>query len=202
VLFSTEDVAAPAAPRIPVIEPDPDQVARAAALLAGADRPVIIAGSERLGRVTPSPHCGRPAEALRIPSSPTAWVAARSRPITPLAFAKARRPGAERGRRGRRDRHPAGLPARVRRVRGRQVCTSWTPRQRRPVETAVSPRRDLQRSSGCPMETARPRRVDRGAAAAEDAGKARDAEAMAAETDPIKPARIYGELRKVWRPTR
>jgi len=36
-----------------------------------------------------------------------------------------------------------------------------------------------------------------GLRSAEDAGKARDAEAMAAETDPIKPARIYGELRKV-----
>ena len=33
--------------------------------------------------------------------------------------------------------------------------------------------------------------------AAEDAAKARDAEAMAADTDPIRPARVYGELRKV-----
>jgi acetolactate synthase-1/2/3 large subunit len=39
-----------------------------------------------------------------------------------------------------------------------------------------------------------------GLRAAEDAGKARDAEAMAADTDPIKPARIYGELRKVLAP--
>ena len=33
--------------------------------------------------------------------------------------------------------------------------------------------------------------------AAEDKARARDAEAMAAETDPIKPARVYGELRRV-----
>jgi acetolactate synthase-1/2/3 large subunit len=32
---------------------------------------------------------------------------------------------------------------------------------------------------------------------AEDAAKARDAEEMAAETDPIRPARVYGELRRV-----
>ena len=35
---------------------------------------------------------------------------------------------------------------------------------------------------------------------AEDAAKARDAEAMLADTDPIKPARVYGELRKVLAP--
>ena len=36
----------PARPTSPVIEPDPDDVARAAALIAGAERPVIIAGSD------------------------------------------------------------------------------------------------------------------------------------------------------------
>ncbi|TWH68732.1 acetolactate synthase-1/2/3 large subunit [Micromonospora olivasterospora] len=35
---------------------------------------------------------------------------------------------------------------------------------------------------------------------AEDAAKARDAEEMAAETDPIRPARVYGELRRVLAP--
>src|SRR5205814_8623959 len=36
--------------------------------------------------------------------------------------------------------------------------------------------------------------------AAEDRAKERDAEAMAADTDPIKPARVYGELRRVLAP--
>src|SRR5581483_9039164 len=36
--------------------------------------------------------------------------------------------------------------------------------------------------------------------AAEDKAKARDAEAMSADTDPIKPARVYGELRRVLAP--
>jgi acetolactate synthase I/II/III large subunit len=36
-----------------------------------------------------------------------------------------------------------------------------------------------------------------GLRAAEDAARARDAEEMAAETDPIKPARVYGELRRI-----
>jgi acetolactate synthase-1/2/3 large subunit len=36
--------------------------------------------------------------------------------------------------------------------------------------------------------------------AAEDKAKARDAEAMTADTDPVKPARIYGELRRVLAP--
>jgi acetolactate synthase-1/2/3 large subunit len=35
---------------------------------------------------------------------------------------------------------------------------------------------------------------------AEDAARARDAEAMVAETDPIKPARVYGELRRILAP--
>jgi acetolactate synthase-1/2/3 large subunit len=32
---------------------------------------------------------------------------------------------------------------------------------------------------------------------AEDAGRAKDSEALAADTDPIKPSRVYGELRRV-----
>src|SRR4051812_18774916 len=49
VLFSTEDAPAPGAPEPPMIEPDPDDVARAAALLAAAERPIIIAGSDVWG---------------------------------------------------------------------------------------------------------------------------------------------------------
>src|SRR6185503_19680055 len=36
-----------------------------------------------------------------------------------------------------------------------------------------------------------------GLRAAEEAARAKDADALAADTDPIKPARVYGELRRV-----
>ena len=39
-----------------------------------------------------------------------------------------------------------------------------------------------------------------GLRAAEDAARTRDAEEMAAETDPIRPARVYGELRRILDP--
>jgi acetolactate synthase-1/2/3 large subunit len=72
------------------------------------------------------------------------------------------------------------------------------------VETAVSPAGDLRLilSALADFGGKRADHADwiEGLRAAEDAGKARDAEAMAAETDPIKPARIYGELRKVLAP--
>jgi acetolactate synthase-1/2/3 large subunit len=69
------------------------------------------------------------------------------------------------------------------------------------VESAVSPAGDLGRIlsglAGYAGDRTDHAEWIAGLRAAEDAGKARDAEAMAAETDPIKPARIYGELRKV-----
>src|SRR4051812_9662114 len=46
VFFSSGEAARPGEPAIAVLEPDPDEVARAAALLAEAERPVIIAGSD------------------------------------------------------------------------------------------------------------------------------------------------------------
>src|SRR3954464_1929285 len=45
VVFSAGEAAAPGAPDIAVVEPDPNEVSHAAALLAAAERPVIIAGS-------------------------------------------------------------------------------------------------------------------------------------------------------------
>jgi acetolactate synthase-1/2/3 large subunit len=72
------------------------------------------------------------------------------------------------------------------------------------VETAVSPAGDLRLilSAFADYAGERAGHADwiEGLRAAEDAGKARDAEAMAAESDPIKPARVYGELRKVLAP--
>jgi acetolactate synthase-1/2/3 large subunit len=69
------------------------------------------------------------------------------------------------------------------------------------VETAVSPAGDLATILSAFADDA-VKGTDHvewiaGLRSAEDAGATRDEEAMAAETDPIKPARVYGELRKV-----
>jgi acetolactate synthase-1/2/3 large subunit len=69
------------------------------------------------------------------------------------------------------------------------------------VETAVSPAGDLRLILTALAEHPGDR-VDHTDWIAqlrvkEDAARARDAEEMAAETDPIRPARIYGELRRV-----
>jgi acetolactate synthase-1/2/3 large subunit len=69
------------------------------------------------------------------------------------------------------------------------------------VTPVVSPAGDLRRIlAGLASQQAAHDDWIAGLRTAEDAGKARDAEAMAAETDPIKPARVYGELRKILAP--
>jgi acetolactate synthase-1/2/3 large subunit len=66
VVFSQAQVEVGPAPAVPSLDPDPEEVARAAALLAGAQRPVIIAGSDvYAGDATAALR--EAAEALRIP---------------------------------------------------------------------------------------------------------------------------------------
>jgi acetolactate synthase-1/2/3 large subunit len=87
VIFSRRGAGAGA--RSPVARARPDEVARAAALLAARERPVIIAGSD-VYAATPSPRCGRPPRRCRSRCSPTAWARALP-PEHPLAFAQARK---------------------------------------------------------------------------------------------------------------
>jgi acetolactate synthase-1/2/3 large subunit len=205
VLFSSDDTTAPAAPDVPVIEPDPDDVARAAALIAGAERPVIIAGSDvYAGDATDALRAA--AEALQVPVFTNGMGRGALPPGHPLAFAKARRPALNEA-----DVIVViGTPLDFRLGFGefgaaRVVHVVDAPAQRAShVETAVSPAGDL-RAILTALAGHTGDRVDHtewveGLRAAEDAGRARDAEAMAAESDPIKPARIYGELRKVLAP--
>ena len=175
-----------------------------AALLAEAARPVIIAGSDVWAGRAESPRCGRPRR-CRCRCSPTAWAAARAR-RTPAACRQGPPRGAERGRRGRRGRHAARLPARLRRLRRRddgpaRSCTSSTPRaSARHTEPAVSApatcavipasarrrRHRLVRPTK-PLDRGPPgRRARRGPATPR----------RCADTDPIQPARVYGELRR------
>jgi acetolactate synthase-1/2/3 large subunit len=202
VLFSSEEVAPPAGPAVPVIEPDPDHVARAAALVAGADRPVIIAGSDVwAGGAIDALRAA--AEALQVPVFTNGMGRGALPPGHPLAFAKARRPALNEADVVM----VVGTPLDFRLGFGefpaaRVVHVVDAPGQRAGhLETAVSPAGDLARIlsglAGYAGDRTDHAEWIAGLRAAEDAGKARDAEAMAAETDPIKPARIYGELRKV-----
>lgn len=205
VFFSTEDAAAPGAPEIPVIEPDTGDVARAAALLAAAERPVIIAGSDVWGGDAVA-ELRAAAEALRIPVFANGMGRGALPPGHPLAFARARRPALD----GADVVAVIGTPLDFRLGFGefgdaQVVHIVDAPTQRAGhVATAVSPAGDLRLILAALADYAGPRAdhdawID-GLRVAEDAGKARDAEAMAAESDPIKPARVYGELRKVLAP--
>ncbi|MGW4944924.1 acetolactate synthase [Actinoplanes sp. NPDC004185] len=205
VLFSSEGVAAPGAPEIPVVQPDPEQVTQAATLLAAAERPVIIAGSDVWGGDAIA-ELRAAAEALQIPVFTNGMGRGALPPGHPLAFAKARRPALNEA-----DLVAViGTPLDFRLGFGefgaaQVVHIVDAPSQRAGhVETAVSPAGDLRLILTALAEHSG-KRADHsewieGLRAAEDAGKARDAEAMAAESDPIKPARIYGELRKVLAP--
>ncbi|MEU4221279.1 acetolactate synthase [Actinoplanes sp. NPDC026623] len=205
VLFSSEDAAAPGSPEIPIVEPDADEVARAAALLAAAERPVIIAGSDVWGGNAIA-ELRAAAEALRIPVFANGMGRGALPPGHPLAFARARRPALD----GADVVAVIGTPLDFRLGFGefgaaKVVHIVDAPTQRAGhVETAVSPAGDLRlilaALADYPGRRAGHGDWIAGLRAAEDAGRARDAEAMAAESDPIKPARVYGELRKVLAP--
>ncbi|MGX6606933.1 acetolactate synthase [Micromonosporaceae bacterium Da 78-11] len=202
VVFSTGEAATPGQPAVPVLEADPDDVARAATLLAGAQRPVIIAGSDVWGGDAIA-ELRAAAEALQVPVFTNGMGRGALPPSHPLAFAKARRPALNEA-----DVVAViGTPLDFRLGFGdfgaaQVVHIVDAPSQRAThVPTAVSPAGDLRRILAA-LADHTGGRADHGdwiagLRAAEDAGKVRDAEAMAAETDLIKPARIYGELRKV-----
>jgi acetolactate synthase-1/2/3 large subunit len=187
---------------IPVLEPDPEDVARAAALVAGAARPVIIAGSDvYAGDAIEALR--EAAEALRVPVFANGMGRGALPPEHPLAFAKARRVALG----GADVVVVIGTPLDFRLGFGdfgdaQVVHVVDAPSQRAThVTPAVSPAGDLRLVLAGLAGYAGPRE-DHGdwvdtLRAAEDKAKARDAEAMAADTDPIRPARIYGELRRV-----
>jgi thiamine pyrophosphate-dependent acetolactate synthase large subunit-like protein len=199
VAFSTAEAASPGEPAVPVIEPDPDEVARAAGLLAAAERPVIIAGSDVWGGDAIE-QLRAAAEALQVPVFTNGMGRGALPPGHPLAFTKARRAALNEA-----DVVAViGTPLDFRLGFGefgeaRVVHVVDAPSQRAGhVTPAVSPAGDLRRILAAFAE--RGARHDdwiEGLRTAEDAGRARDAEAMAADSDPIRPARVYGELRKV-----
>jgi acetolactate synthase I/II/III large subunit len=202
VVFSSGEAAQPGEPAVPVLEPDPDEVARAAALLAGAGRPVIIAGSD-VWTGNAIEELRAAAEALQVPVFTNGMGRGALPPSHPLAFAKCRRQALSEA-----DVVAViGTPLDFRLGFGdfgdaQVVHIVDAPAQRAGhVTTAVSPAGDLRRIlAGLAARQARHADWVAGLRAAEDAGRARDAEAMAADSDPIRPARVYGELRRILSP--
>ncbi len=201
VIFSTGGAELPST-AVPVIEPDPEDVARAAALIAGAAQPVIIAGSDVYAGDAVA-ALRELAEALTVPVFTNGMGRGALPPEHPLAFAKARRAALS----GADVIVVIGTPLDFRLGFGdfdgaQVVHIVDAPSQRaQHVTPAVSPAGDLRLIlSGIASDTGD--RVDHNEwvselRVVEDTAKKRDAEAMLADTDPIKPARVYGELRKV-----
>ncbi|MEV4538449.1 acetolactate synthase [Asanoa sp. NPDC049518] len=205
IVFSHDEADAPTAPDVPVIEPDPEDVARAAQLIAEAQHPVIIAGSDVYASDAIA-ALREAAETLRVPVIANGMGRGALPPTHPLAFAKARRAAL----RGADVVVVIGTPLDFRLSFGdfgaaQVVHIVDAPGQRAThVQPVVSPAGDLRLilSALADYTGVRADHEDWIASlrTAEDAGKARDAQEMAADTDPIKPARVYGELRRVLAP--
>jgi acetolactate synthase-1/2/3 large subunit len=202
VIFSRAEVDLPGAPEIPVLAPDPDEVAKAAALLAGAQRPVIIAGSDvYAGDATAALR--EAAEALRIPVFANGMGRGSLPPEHPLAFAKARRAAMS----GADVVCVVGTPLDFRLGFGdfgdaQVVHIVDAPSQRAThVSPTAAPVGDLRLVLTALADFIGTRADHEDwittLRTAEDAAKTREVDALEADTDPIKPARIYGELRKV-----
>ena len=112
VIFGTGE-AVIGAPAVPVIEPDAEDVAKAAALIASAQRPVIIAGSDVYGGDAVA-ALREAAEALTVPVFANGMGRGSLPPGAPARVREGPPRRARRRRRGRRDRHPARLPAQLR----------------------------------------------------------------------------------------
>ncbi|GAB3153578.1 acetolactate synthase [Micromonospora sonneratiae] len=202
VVFSTAEVDLPAPPVIAPIEPDADEVARAARLIAAAQRPVIIAGSDVYAADAVA-ALREAAEALQVPVFTNGMGRGALPPEHPLAFAKARRAALQ----GADVVVVVGTPLDFRLSFGdfgdaQVVHIVDAPQQRAShVQPAVSPAGDLRLilSALADYTGDRSDHTDwiAGLRVTEDAARARHAEEMTADSDPIRPARIYGELRQV-----
>ncbi|WBB82059.1 acetolactate synthase [Micromonospora sp. WMMD882] len=205
VIFSTGEADLPTGAAPAPLAADPDEVARTAELIAGAQRPVIVAGSDVwAGGAVDALRAA--AEALVVPVFTNGMGRGALPPEHPLAFAKARR--AALG--GADVVVVIGTPLDFRLGFGdfgdaRVAHVVDAPSQRAShVETAVSPAGDLRLILTALADHSGDR-VDHADWVAElrvkeDAAKARDAAELAADSDPIRPGRVYGELRKVLAP--
>jgi acetolactate synthase-1/2/3 large subunit len=202
VMFSSGDAQTVTAPEVPVIEPDPEDVGRAATLLAGAERPVIIAGSDVYAGAAVE-ALREAAEALSVPVFTNGMGRGALPPEHPLAFAKARRVAL----RSADVVAVVGTPLDFRLSFGdfgpaQVIHIVDAPSQRaQHVTPVVSPAGDLRLilTALADHQGVRAKHDEWIAELriAEDSAAQKHAQEMAAETELIKPARVYGELRKV-----
>jgi acetolactate synthase-1/2/3 large subunit len=210
VVFSYGSATLPAEGAVEVIEPDPDDVAKAAALLAGALRPVIIAGSD-VYAADAAAALREAAEALHVPVFTNGMGRGSLPPEHPLAFAKARRAAL----RGADVIAVIGTPLDFRLSFGdfgdaQVIHIVDAPSQRAGhVSTAVSPAGDLRLilsaladSAVLPAHSRDAHRSEHtewveSLRQTEDAARAAEAPELAADSDPIKPSRVYGELLQI-----
>jgi acetolactate synthase-1/2/3 large subunit len=202
VIFSFGEAAPAAGEPVPVLEPDPDLVTKAAALLAGAQRPVIIAGSDvYAGNAVAALR--EAAEALEIPVFTNGMGRGSLPPEHRLAFAKARRAALQ----GADVIAVVGTPLDFRLNFGdfgaaQLIHIVDAPGQRAGhVTPAVSPAGDLRLILSALADFAGVRAghgdwIDE-LRRIEDATKAAELRELEADSDPIRPGRVYGELRKV-----
>ncbi len=202
VVFGFATAPAPGTPYVPVTEPDPDEASRAAALIAGARRPVLIAGSDVYAGDAVA-ALREAAESLQVPVFTNGMGRGALPPEHPLAFSKARRAAL-----GSADVVVvAGTPLDFRLGFGdfgaaAVVHLVDSPTQRAPhVPTAVSPAGDLRLILSGLAHHSGPREDHADwiaeLRAAEQAAAALHEKEMAADSEPIKPARVYGELRRI-----
>jgi acetolactate synthase I/II/III large subunit len=205
VVFNTGEVNRPDVASVEPVEPDPDDVAKAAALLAAAQRPVIIAGSDvYAGNAVAALR--EAAEALQIPVFTNGMGRGSLPPSHPLAFTKARRAAFK----GADVIAVVGTPLDFRLSFGDfgealVVHIVDAPTQRAShVTAAASPAGDLRLILSA-IADHRGIRADHREwieqlRMVEDAARAKEAAELEADTDPIKPGRIYGELRQILEP--
>jgi acetolactate synthase-1/2/3 large subunit len=201
VVFSTATVDLPAAAPVPVVEPDPEEVDKAGAVLAAAQRPVILAGGDV--------YAGDAVAALRelaeahgVPVFTNGMGRGALPPEHRLAFTRARRAAMA----GADVVVVVGTPLDFRLGFGdfgaaQVVHVVDAPSQRaRHVTPAAAPAGDLRVIlSGMADQPAGADRSEWVAdlRAAEQAAAERHEVEMAADSEPVRSARVYGELRRV-----
>lgn len=192
-------------PRIPVVEPDPEQVERAATLLASARRPVFVAGSDvYTGDAIEAMR--EAAQAFQVPVFTNGMGRGALAPGHPLAFTRTRRAALS----GADLIVVIGTPLDFRLDFGDfkgcpVVHIVDAPSQKAThVTPAAAPTGDLRLILTALADFRGPRENHdawiKSLRDAENQAKARDAEVMNADSEPIKPARVYAQLRQVLAP--
>lgn len=204
-VFSVAEATLPRLPGTGPVEPDPQDVTKAATLIAAAQRPVIIAGSDVYAGDAVA-ALREAAETLGVPVFTNGMGRGALPPEHPLAFSKARRVALS----GADLVVVIGTPLDFRLSFGdfgdaQVVHIVDAPSQRAGhVQPAVSPAGDLRLILSALADHPGDR-VDHtdwiaDLRVAENAARTKHDAEMAADTDPIRPARVYGELRKVLAP--